>query len=77
VVRFSDGDANASFSGTITETTYGSAQYAWHAHGALSYAQPNEPPSSERKPASATYLLPAQSITILRGGISPSNETSS
>jgi hypothetical protein len=74
-VRFSSGNADASFAGDVTEITYGSAQYAWHARGAASYAAPNAPPLVIRLPASATYAVPAESIVVLRGAIAPSSAT--
>jgi hypothetical protein len=73
-IRFFDGHASESFIGTLTRVTYGNGQYAWHPHGASSYAQPNAPPLVVQTPASATYLVPAQSITVLRGSVALSNE---
>jgi hypothetical protein len=68
-VRF--GSGSTSFAGTLTEVTYGSAQYAWHATGASSYAKPNDPPAVTPIAASPSYVIPAQSITVLRGSVLP------
>jgi hypothetical protein len=67
-VRFGSAHA-AAFVGTVTETTYGSAQYAWHARGEASYAAPNDPPLTTQVAAAASYVVPAQSITVLRGEV--------
>ncbi|MBV8153685.1 MAG: discoidin domain-containing protein [Candidatus Eremiobacteraeota bacterium] len=61
----------AAFGGAVTEVTYGSAQYEWHAGGAASYASPNRPPLVQTIPAAATYSIPAESITVLRGNVVP------
>jgi F5/8 type C domain len=67
-VRFA-GNSNASFAGSVTEITYGGAQYRWHPRGASSYALPNDPPRVIRLQAPAAYTIPPQSITVLRGAI--------
>jgi hypothetical protein len=63
--------ADASFAGNVTEVTYGSAQYAWQAQGRSSHPSPNDPPLRSTMPAPATYVVPAQSITVFRGTIAP------
>ncbi|MBV8245119.1 MAG: discoidin domain-containing protein [Candidatus Eremiobacteraeota bacterium] len=61
--------AAPTFSGTVTFATFGSAQYRWHNRGALSLPDPNEPPRVTQMPATATYTIPAQSITVIRGAV--------
>ncbi len=68
-VRFSNESATQSFTGNVTEVSYGRAQYVWHALGAASYARPNGPPVVRQIPASGTYDVPAESIVVLRGAI--------
>jgi hypothetical protein len=63
----SDGGATTAFTGTVTEVTYGAAQYVWHARGAASSASPNAPPRTSATQAAESYAIPAESITVLRG----------
>ncbi len=60
------------FAGTVTRTTFGSAQYVWRSKGAQSRPDPNDPPATTTMRASdaGVYVIPAQSITVLRGRIS-------
>jgi hypothetical protein len=59
------------FTGDVTRVTFGSAQYAWQSNGALTVPMPNDPPAVTVLHAtdSATYTVPARSITVLRGAI--------
>jgi hypothetical protein len=60
------------FSGEVTSVTFGSAQYVWRQRGARSAPDPAHEPSVSRLSASyqGPYLIPAQSITVLRGRVS-------
>lgn len=60
------------FSGEVTSVTFGSAQYAWRQRGARSAPDPAHEPLVSRLSASyqGPYLIPAQSITVLRGRVS-------
>jgi hypothetical protein len=62
---------NAHFQ-SVTRATFGSAQYVWRPQGAASHPDPNDPPEVTMLPGGrdATYTIPAQSITVLRGPIS-------
>jgi hypothetical protein len=70
-VVFHDAEANADreFAGTATMTSFGKAQYQWHANRKSGYADPNLPPVTTSVPAGpgAVYTLPAASISVLRG----------
>jgi hypothetical protein len=72
-IQFAGADATASrrFSGNISVTTFGAAQYVWHPEGAKSHADPDGPPavSSLEVMPDSNFLLPRASITVLRGKI--------
>ena len=53
----------------VTRVTFGSAQYVWRPLGAASHPDPAGPPLLTHLPGGphATYAIPAQSITVLRG----------
>ena len=70
-----DGETVSSFKGDVVEVTYGSAQYVWHALGASSYPAPDAPPLVAHVGARASYTLAPQSITVLRGTVSPAAGT--
>jgi F5/8 type C domain len=59
------------FSGPVTVTTFGAAQYVWHPLGLKSYADPDGPPATSTVTAApgTRFLLPKASITVLRGQI--------
>jgi hypothetical protein len=61
------------FSGPVTLTTFGSAQYQWHPQLRGGFADPDGPPSHSSLSANAatTFTLPQASIVVLRGNISP------
>jgi hypothetical protein len=69
VVRFGSGVRANGLRGSVTRVTFGSAQYVWRKRGARSLPNPDEPPTTTALPGgdSATYVIPAQSITVLRG----------
>jgi hypothetical protein len=68
-VRFGTGPPASGFHGSVTRVTFGSAQYVWRLRGVLSLPNPDLPPATTTSPGgdSATYTIPAQSITVLRG----------
>ena len=62
---------NSFFSGPVTQTTLGQAQYAWLPGGELGHADPDGPPSRStvNGEADTLYELPKASITVLSGQI--------
>ncbi len=62
----------ATFTGPVTVTTFGKAQYAWHPHLNGGTADPDGPAlkSTAIATASTKFSLPAASVTVLRGVIS-------
>jgi len=42
-VHFVDGGGERSFSGPVTQTTFGPQEYVWHTAGAASFAKPDGP----------------------------------
>jgi hypothetical protein len=72
-IQFDGADATPSqhFSGKISVTTFGAAQYVWHPEGAKSHADPDGPAavSSLEAMPDTNFLLPRASITVLRGKI--------
>jgi len=71
-VEFDDGDRMATFAGSVTSVSFGSAQYVWRPRGAASIPDPNDPPAvtTVEGGRNAVYAIPALSITVLRGRIS-------
>jgi len=59
------------FSGSVTMTTFGSAQYVWQADGVNSHPDPEDPPTTSTVKADpgTTFTLPKASVTVLRGQI--------
>jgi hypothetical protein len=75
-VRFEDA-ANkhaTAFSGAVTYVTFGSEQYVWINDGPNSHADPDHPPVASTVAAGAqtVFMLPASSITVLRGKMASS-----
>jgi hypothetical protein len=71
-VVFHDKDANRdhSFVGPVTMITFGKDQYLWHPALRDGYAEPDGPSAqSTLPPGTETFILPAASMTILRGSI--------
>ncbi len=72
-VTFNDqaGSGNHYFNGSVTQISFGSANYTWHPAGANGYASPDGPAttSSQGSGQNVTYTLPKSSITVLRGAI--------
>ena len=62
-----------SFSGPVTDVTFGSEQYVWINDGFDSHADPDNPPvaSTIRANDGSVFNLPKASITVLRGKIGP------
>ena len=62
-------DGIAHFTGTVSMTTFGAAQYVWHPEGPNSHADPDGPPATSTIHATAdtAFTLPRASLTILRG----------
>jgi len=62
----------ATFTGPMTVTTFGKAQYVWHPHLNGGTADPDGPALKSTTIATATtkFSLPAASVTVLRGVIS-------
>ena len=63
--------AERAFAGPVTVTTFGAAQYQWHARGRDGRADPDGP--AARSTVAATqgtvFDLPKASITVIRGAI--------
>lgn len=61
----------ASFAGTVTAVSFGSAQYVWINDGTNSHPDPDNPPVATTITANPdrTYTLPKASITVLRGKV--------
>ncbi len=57
------------FLGPVTRVVFGAAQYVWRARGAASVPSPDGPAVRSVIPTAASYLIPAQSITVLRGNV--------
>lgn len=57
----------------VATVQFGPSQYVWHRAGVNGYAKPDGPPllRTQRGGAGAKYVLPAASITVLRGTIKP------
>jgi hypothetical protein len=53
--------------GPLELAQYCPKQYVWHANGLNGYAAPNDPPSHISVNSSDVVLLPAYSITVIRG----------
>jgi hypothetical protein len=61
----------ASFSGPVTQVSFGSEQYVWKDEGPNSYADPDGPPvgATVAGGPQATFTLPKASVTVLRGRV--------
>jgi hypothetical protein len=72
-VVFHDASAGSDrfLSGQVSVVTFGSAQYQWHADGKNGHASPDGPAMTSTVPGSANtrYILPAASLTVLRGRV--------
>jgi len=70
-VQFSTPNGTSWFSGSVTETRFGPAQYAWVVDGKHSYPNPDGPPAttSVSGGAGVQYTLPPESLTVLTGRV--------
>jgi F5/8 type C domain len=59
------------FRGPVTAISFGKAQYQWHAARKNGFADPDNPPlrSEGKGGRNAEYMLPAASVTVLRGRV--------
>jgi hypothetical protein len=76
-IKFQDDDAKSesAFVGPVTRITFGKEQYTWHPNLRDGYADPDGPAATSTLPAGTEqFVLPAASMTVLRGrvGSSPS-----
>ena len=67
-----DGGAEKHFSGEVSVTTFGAAQYVWHPEIKGGWADPDGPAlrSTPRAASATRFELPPASITVIRGRIS-------
>ena len=72
-VNFHDAVHNSDhyFRGDVTQVSFGSDNYTWHPKGQNGYADPDGPAVTSTQPGGAgiQYILPAASITVLRGRV--------
>ena len=70
-VQFDTTSGTVGFSGSVTQTQFGPAQYAWIEDGRHSRPDPDGPPSTTAVSGGTgtTYTLPAESLTVLTGAI--------
>jgi len=70
------GNVDRSFRGSVTAISFGRAQYQWHPARKNGYADPDNPPvrSNVNGGPNAEYVLPAASITVLRGRVEGLNK---
>lgn len=62
---------SGSFTGTVSVTTFGKAQYQWHANVKGGTADPDGPAlkSTVNAGAGTKFTLPAASVTVIRGSV--------
>jgi hypothetical protein len=71
-ITFHDEDAkrDTSFVGPVERITFGKEQYQWHPAMRDGYADPDSPAARSTLPEGTDrYLLPAASMTVLRGRV--------
>jgi hypothetical protein len=70
-VAFDTAAGSAWFSGNVTQTQFGPAQYGWIENGRQSHADPDHPPKTTNVPGGegTNYTLPAESLTVLTGAV--------
>jgi F5/8 type C domain len=63
--------ADEHFTDTVTQFSFGSAEYQWHNHEENSYADPDSPPGKMRIAATppTRFDIPKASIVVLRGTV--------
>jgi len=70
VFRDQDSKTESSFADPVARITFGKEQYQWHSAMSEGYADPDGPASRSTLTGGADqYLLPAASMTVLRGRI--------
>jgi hypothetical protein len=67
-LTFKDENVERHFSGSVTQFTFGSAQYQWHSHEENGYPDPDGPPL-QSEITGGTYEIPKASVVVLRGHI--------
>ncbi|HEV2113973.1 MAG TPA: discoidin domain-containing protein [Terriglobales bacterium] len=72
-IALRDGAQTRSLTGPVSVTTFGPAQYQWHPTATGGSADPDGPAAHSTVNASAEtlYILPAASITVIRGKAAP------
>jgi hypothetical protein len=73
-ISFHNGEPKPqSFAGAVSVITFGKAQYQWHPDRKRGHAEPDNPPvhSTISADEKTQFSLPAASLTVLRGKISP------
>lgn len=70
-LRFDGDGGSAYFSGSVTQTQFGPDQYVWIEQGRQSHPDPDDPPAVTTVSGgeSASYALPAASMTVLTGAV--------
>ena len=76
-IVFHDDKAHAdrTFLGSVETVTFGRAQYEWHPDAKGGTAAPDGPAlrGAVNAKADTSFNLPAASMTVLRGSLSPTN----
>jgi hypothetical protein len=70
-LRFDTTSGTDWFSGSVTQTEFGPAQYAWITNGKQSHPDPDGPQTVTTVPGGRgeTYTLPPESLTVLTGAV--------
>jgi hypothetical protein len=77
-IMFHDEDTatDGAYKGPVTRITFGKEQYSWHSAMRDGYADPDGPADRSTLPdGTRSFVLPAASLTVLRGRISNSMPT--
>jgi hypothetical protein len=61
--------ADTAFAGDVDEATFDAAHYVWHPDGPNGHADPDGPIVRTRQRATEAFMLPAASVTVLRGSV--------
>ena len=72
-VTFGSGSTKHHFASPVASEVLSPAQFVWHSNGQNGYPSPDGPLAATYVSggASATYALPASSVTVLRGTLGP------
>jgi hypothetical protein len=78
IFHSADNNRDALFTGPVAMITFGKAQYQWHAGREKGYADPDGPAATSQITGgeNALYNLPAASVTVLRGKLQASRNSS-